>query len=195
MQKKTQIKQKITKQQLIIVSVVVGVALVMVGAIIGVRLYMQSRGEVVPDDVRAQVEKSIKIEDDKAVVRDQAQSEIEKGNVAQAGDIYQKKIDTQDDVVQKIQLYIDLANTYYGAGKVDEAIAAAQEASNLSTDKFLAADWLSRAYESKGEYATAIRYYEIAGKSVASPQNGFMFDKAYYDRQIDRVKKLQGANR
>ncbi|RYZ87005.1 MAG: hypothetical protein EOP06_13465 [Proteobacteria bacterium] len=194
MTKKTQIKQKITKQQIIIASVVVAAALVMIGAIVGVRLFLQSQGEVASPEVREQVEKSIKIEEDKAIVRDQAQAEIEKGDIAKAGDVYKKKIDGEEDVVQKIQLYIDLANTYYGAGKVDAAIAAAQQASDLSSDKFLAADWLSRAYESKGEYSTAIRYYEIAGNSVASPQNDFMFDKAYYDRQIARVKKLQGAS-
>lgn len=170
-----------------------GVMIVTVLGVIGYFSYRSLHGkndEPTAVDQKA-VDQAVSQADKSGKLRDEAQAQIQKNDAAKAGEIYKTAIDAEAEVDKKIGLYIDLANTYYSAGKLDDAIVAAKRAEGLSSDKFLAADWLSRAYKVKKEYTTAIEYYTIARDSVDSPQNVYKFDKSYYDDEIATVRKLQ----
>jgi tetratricopeptide (TPR) repeat protein len=126
-------------------------------------------------------------------LREKAKEELKSSSPEKAGVVYQQAADNTADVNRKVELYVELANVYYDAGKSSDAIDSAKKALDLTNDKFLAADWLSRAYEDQKNYPEAIKYYQLAGEWVLSPQNELRFDKGYYDKQITRVQALQGA--
>ncbi|RYX79517.1 hypothetical protein EON76_02250 [bacterium] len=173
-----------------------GVLIVTLVGVIGYFAYQSLQGRKDEPNVIDQkaVDEAVSQAGKNGKLRDEAQAQIQKNDTAKAGEIYKTAIDAEAEVNKKIELYIDLANTYYSAGKLDDAIVAAKRAESLSSDKFLAADWLSRAYKVKKEYTTAIEYYTIAGNSVDSPQNVYKFDKAYYDEEIATVKKIEGES-
>lgn len=141
-------------------------------------------------EIKAASEAAVKLEDNDGKLRAEAKEQIDKNDTQKADQVYQAAIASETEVNRKIQLYVDLANVYYDAGKQDEAIATAQRAFKLSSDKYLAADWLARAYEDRKEYASALEYLKIARDSTKSSQNVAILDVAYYDSEIARVTKL-----
>ena len=153
---------------------------------------INDKKDVSPEEKKI-TEQSVKRAKEDGELQTKAKEEIKNNDVIKAGEVYQEIVDRTDEVNRKIELYVDLANVYYDSGKTKEAIEAAKKAEALSSDRFLAADWLSRAYEDQKEYANALKYYVIARDSVASVQNEYQFDKAYYDGEIARVTKLQGS--
>lgn len=126
-------------------------------------------------------------------VRDDAQKALSRGDTNKAEDIYGDAIKAEPDPVRKVKLSIDQSKVLYGAGKYNEAIAVAKHAEVLTEDKFLVADWLSRVYEAREQYAEAANYYSLAGKWASSETNTLGRTKAYYDNQAARVSALVGG--
>ncbi|MFZ1360908.1 MAG: hypothetical protein WAS27_02700, partial [Candidatus Saccharimonadales bacterium] len=141
----------------------------------------------------ASIEARVQRAKDDGRLRSQAEEELRNDNIAKAGAVYEDAIGNTRETNRKIELYLDLANLYYNAGKVPEALEAGEKAEAVSGDKFLAADWLGRAYEGQKDYIKAATYYRVAGESVASSQNVYQFDKEHYDKAVARVTELQAA--
>lgn len=145
-------------------------------------------------EMKAASEAAVRAETSKGKLRDEAKKQLANNDTAKAEKVYQDAIASESEVNQKIQLYVDLANVYYDVGRQDEAIATAEKALKLSSDKYLASDWLARAYEDRKEYAKALEYLKTAKEFTRSPQNIAILDTAYYDSEIARVTKLaQGS--
>lgn len=195
MSKKTQRERQERRRfkKLAIIALLVG--LVLVGCVAALLFYVNGSGTkpegAENDKDNQQIENDIALSKKDEALKNNAEKSIKNGDTTGADQLYQEAIDNEQVVARKIQLYIDLANAYYDSGKQDQAIETVKRAMSLSTDQFLAADWLSRAYEDRKEYTDAIKYYQIAKDSVASTQNQYNFDAGYYDRQITRVKNLQ----
>lgn len=172
----------------VVLGVIAALILITVVTVVIIRL-QAGKGNTEADDQYQQIIREAEAD---GRLRNQAKAEISKGNEAAADEVYQQAIVKERDVNKKIELYIDLANVLYDTGRPYDAIDTVKKAEALSDDKFLAADWLSRAYESQDDYVSAIKYYKLAGQSVASPQNEYLFEKSYYDREVARVMRLQG---
>lgn len=124
-------------------------------------------------------------------LRDDARAAIRSGDGETADELYTKAIAAEKDTERKVRLYIDQSALLYGTGSPEEAIKVALEAEAITDDKYLTADWLSRLYEDQKMYDKAIEYYNLAGEWADSPTNLAKLDKAYYDNQVKRVKKLE----
>lgn len=201
MSKKTKRERlaRLERRKVYIICGAVGVVCVI--GIVGLLMFLKSQSDGKDDsgstpEEKAAIEASVGRVKNDGKLRDQATEELEKNNnTARAAELYDQAIQDAKEVRRKIELYLDLANTYYSAGKIEEALAAGKKAEAQSSDKFLAADWLGRAYEDQKQYPEAIAYYQLAQKSVSSPQNEFQFDKGYYDRAIARAKQSQQENK
>lgn len=193
MSKKTK-RERQERQLKFKLGIAAGISLVVIGSIVLIILFLRQNSDTTPEPNtidEAAIDAAVSAADKSGKLRDQAQSEIEKNDFSKAEDLYKTAVESESEVNKRVKLYIDLANAYYGAGKLDEAIAAALRAESASSDKFLAADWLARAYKVKGEYDKSLKYYELAMNSVNSTQNEYKFDKAYYEEDIATVKRLQ----
>lgn len=184
-----------------IVVIVVAVAVVGIMVIVAITTFVkQLDGDEtdtpVTQEMKAASEAAVKSETNKGKLRDEAKKQLANNDTAKAEKVYQDAIASESEVNQKIQLYVDLANVYYDAGKQDEAIQTAEKALKLSSDKYLASDWLARAYEDRGEYSKALDYLKVAKEFTKSPQNVAILDVSYYDAEIARVTTLiqGGAN-
>lgn len=126
------------------------------------------------------------------LVRDKAEQAVDKGDFAEVTDIYKSAINSENDTVKKVQLYLDQSQVLYAAGKYDEAIAVARQAEAIGTDQFLVGDWLSRLYEDQKQYAKAAEYYTLAAKWAKSSTNKVGFNESYYKSNAQRVSALVG---
>ena len=172
-------------------------ALLLVAGIIAFVMLLQKddRGELTEEatpEEQADIDAAVKRTKDAGKLSEQAEAELKAtGDPEKAAAVYERAVADTAEVERKIELYIDLAKVYHRSGNVEEAVKAAKKAEGLSSDKFLAADWLGRMYEHEKDYANAATYYKIAGTMVASPQNVYNFDKERYDAAVDRVTRLQ----
>lgn len=186
------------RRKLFIVCGVVGAVCVIGAVILFTVLKPESSdkgaSESTPEE-KAAIAASVRRAKDDGKLRDQAADELKNNDTAKADELYERAVRDARETQRKIELYLDLANTYYSAGKIDEAIAAGKKAEAQSGDKFLAADWLGRAHEEQKKYPEAIAYYQRAQSLVSSPQNVYRFDKAHYDTVIARAKKSQQETR
>lgn len=126
------------------------------------------------------------------LIRDRAEQAIDKGNFEEVTDIYKSAINSENDTVKKVQLYLDQSQVLYAVGKYQEAIAVARQAEAIGTDQFLVGDWLSRLYEDQKQYAKAAEYYTLAAKWAKSKTNKVGFNEAYYKSHAQRVSALVG---
>lgn len=136
------------------------------------------------DDKVAQIKRE-------GVIHNKALAAIKDGDIAKANDIYASEIASEPDTVRKIQLYISQSQLLYDTGNANKAIKVALQAESVSTDKYLAADWLARMYADQKQYANAARYYTLAGKWAASPTNEALLSKAYYDSQATHAAAME----
>ncbi len=197
MSKKTKRERlaKLQRRKIVIIGGAVGLVLIVGVVVFLVTLNKNNEGEAnaeaTPEE-QAKIDTAVKRTKESGKMREQAEAELQTtDDPSKAAVIYERAVTSTRETERKIELYIDLANVYHKAGKVDEAIAAAKKAESLSSDKFLAADWLGRAYEYEKDYSNAATYYKLAGTMVASPQNVYQYDKERYDQAVDRVTRLQ----
>ncbi len=124
-------------------------------------------------------------------LQDESAAALKKGNTAEAAQAYGMAIAQETDVTRKVQLLVDQSAVYYAANRYDEAITIAKQAEVLGEDKFVVADWLSRAYEDQGRYNEAARYYRLAGEWAASPQNQTGLKRQHFETEAARVETLE----
>lgn len=196
MSKKTQRERRqrqFRSKIVIIVGAVLAVIIVVAAVLIMyLRPTFTAEPEAAPDAKAAASESVARTEKD-GKLRDTAAEEVKKGDVDKAGELYTQAIASENSTVRKVQLYVDQSGVLYTAGRYTEAFEAAKRAEQLSDDKFIIADWLSRIYEDQKEYAKAATYYRLAGEWAGSPQNITGIDKVMFDKEAERVEKLIGS--
>ena len=179
--------------------IVIGVALVVVIVIAGTVILLSGQNKLSDDSGFTEAQKQqreLRIQQSKrdGAILDSAKVAIDKGDTAQADEVYKTAIQSEQDTTRKIKLHIDQSGLLYGAGKVQEAIDAAKKAEGLSDDKYLVADWLSRIYEDQKQYKLAAEYYTLSGQWADSPNNLAKLTKSYYDGEAARVLALVGKS-
>lgn len=193
MSKKTQ-RERRERQFRTKIAIVAGVVLFVVAlGVIGLLWFLQNNRPKDPEaktEPQATVDARVAQAEEDGKLRDTAAAEAEKGDIKKVGQLYAQAIASESDTIRKIQLYVDQSGVLYAAGKYTEAFEAAKQAEGLSSDKFLAADWLSRLYEDQKDYVNAAKYYRLAGQWASSPQNQTGITKAAYDKEAERVSKL-----
>ena len=147
-------------------------------------------------NAKQKAEQAAKLEQLKreGTVRDNAEQAIAQGDTTKVNTIYNEAINSESDASKKVQLAIDQSGILYAANKYEEAIQVARNAENLSSDKYLIANWLSKLYEDQKQYALAAQYYTLAGQWASSPTNKSHLKKDYYDAQATRVQALVGKS-
>lgn len=179
--------------------IVIGAALVVVIVIAGILILLSGQNKLSDDSGFTEAQKQqreLRIQQSKrdGAILDSAKVAIDKGDTAQADEVYKTAIQSEQDTTRKIKLHIDQSGLLYGAGKVQEAIDAAKKAEGLSDDKYLVADWLSRIYEDQKQYKLAAEYYTLSGQWADSPNNLAKLTKSYYDGEATRVLALAGKS-
>lgn len=193
MSKKTQ-RERRERQFRTKVAIIAGAVFVIVAlGAVGLLWFLQNNRPKDPEgktEPQATVDARVAQAEQDGKLRDTATAEAEKGDVKKVEQLYAQAIASESDTIRKIQLYVDQSGVLYAAGKYAEAFEAAKQAEGLSSDKFLAADWLSRLYEDQKDYVNAAKYYRLAGQWASSPQNQTGITKATYDKEAERVSKL-----
>lgn len=182
-----------TKHVVTIAAVTVVILVAIGSVIVWIQMNQSTEPTVISDEQKATVEANVKQSKKDGKLREEATESISNDDVSNAQKLYQDAVDAEKTAERKTLLYIDLSGILFAAGRYDEAFAIMEKADIVNDDKYLIADWLSRLYESRKNYAKAAEYYRLAAEWATSSQNKTGIDKEEYEAEAVRVAKLIGT--
>lgn len=111
------------------------------------------------------------------------------GNYDEAQRLLETELNTKSTTADQVTVYLDMSSLALNSNKLDESLAFAQKAEQLSPSR-ISASMIAQIAEAKGDKVLALQYYKLVLERF-TPEEKKELGQADYAAYEQKVKELQ----